>query len=278
MFSGGSRDVSPGLSLRMYDRLNPEAIFLEHLEWIDRLASMACARFGVFGADAEDFAARVRMTLMENDYAILRGFRGSSELKTYLASVVNHHVVSFIRSERGRWRPSAAAARQGPPAAALERLVYRDGYTLQQAGEKLRTAGNTTHSDAELGRLLGRLPERPPLRPVEAADPEKVLDGAPGESRADQRVLAAEAEARHEVVAAALRRVMAQLDPEDRAILRLHYEQGFTLAAVARALDLPQKPLYRRVERLLVRVRALLEGEGIGAGEVRALWSERDEP
>jgi RNA polymerase sigma factor for flagellar operon FliA len=253
----------------MYDRLNPEALFLEHLGWIDRVASIACNTHGVWGADAEDFTAWVRMKVMEDDYAVLRGFRGGSELKTYLSAVVVRQFSAYRRAQRGRWRPSAAARRLGQLAAELELLVQHDGYTLRQAGEKLRTAGRTTLSDAELARLLGRLPDRDPLRPREVG-PTWLLDVL-GPSRADERVAAADADAHRRRMLDALARAMEHLDREGQLIFRMHFADGYTLADVARALGLEQKPLYRRVERLRVQLRTFLEGEGLRSEDVRGL-------
>jgi RNA polymerase sigma factor for flagellar operon FliA len=257
----------------MPDRLNLEALFLAHLGWIDRVASVACSKHGVWGAEAEDFAAWVRMKLMEDDYAVLRRFRGDSELKTYLASVVARYFVSFIRTLRGRWRPSVAAERIGPPAPDLEQLVRREGYTVEQAGEKLRTAGRTALSDGELARLLNRIPYRDPLRPVEV-EPELVLSATPGASRADERVVAAETETRRGEMIGALGRALEELEPEEQLIVRLHFADGLSLADVARALHLEQKPLYRRVERLRIRLRALLERAGLRGDDVRGLLFE----
>jgi len=261
----------------MLDREAAEALFLEHLDWVDKAASMACSSHGVWGADAEDFIACVRMKLVENDYAVVRRFLGHSELKTYLASVVVRHFVNFNRAERGRWRPSAAAERLGPPAVDLEALVRRDGYTLQQAGETLRTAGRTTLSDAGLARLLDQLPERPPLRPV-VGEPATGLDGALGAWRADERVIEAETDGRRAEVLDVLETAMEQLEPEEQLIVKLHFAEGHTLANVARALRLEQKPLYRRVERLRIRLRALLESAGLVGDDVRGLLYELDAP
>jgi RNA polymerase sigma factor (sigma-70 family) len=261
----------------MSDRLSLEALFLEHLGWIDRVASIACSKHGVWGAEAEDFAAWVRMKLMEDDYAMLRRFRGDSDLKTYLASVVARHFVSFVRTRRGRWRPSVAAARLGPPAADLEQLVRREGYTVEQAGEKLRTAGRTTLSDAELARLLTHLPVHTPPRPVEV-ESELMLSATPGASQADERVVAEETETRRAEMLGALRQALGELEPEEQLIVRLHFGDGLSLADVARAMHLEQKPLYRRVERLRTRLRALLESAGLRGDDVRGLLFEFEAP
>jgi RNA polymerase sigma factor for flagellar operon FliA len=261
----------------MLDREAAEALFLEHLNWIDRVASMACSNWGVSGADAEDFTAQVRMKLMEDDYAVVRRYAGTSEFRTYLASVVARHLVDFVRASRGQWRPSAAAERLGAPATELERLVRRDGYTLQQAGEKLRSAGRTALSDAELARLLAQLPVRGPLRPVKL-QPDVVRNTIVGESRADERVIAAESETRRAEVMTTLGQVLRELEPEEQLIVRLHFGEGLTLAKVARTLGLEQKPLYRRVDRLRARLRTLLERAGLREDDVQGLLFESESP
>jgi RNA polymerase sigma factor (sigma-70 family) len=151
--------------------------------------------------------------------------------------------------------------------------VLRDGYTVQQAGELLRTAGRTALTDAELARLLPDLPLRNPLRPVELHQ-DGVLDAAAGGSRADDLVIAAEAETQRVEVMKALHRALEQLEPEDRLIVRMHFADGRTLAEIARGLSLEQKPLYRRVDRLRTRLRALLGSAGLRADDVRAVLHE----
>lgn len=259
----------------MPDRLSPEAVFLEHLGTIERVAAKAARRYGLWGEDAEDFAAWAKMRMVEDDYAVLRKFRGESDLKTFITTVVTRHASAYSRERLGRWRPSAEAERRGPPAPMLEMLVRRDGYTLAQAAEKLRTSGATTFTDRELARLLADLPERAPLRPVQvAADP--VLEAAQAPSRADAGVAAAESAHRHGALQAALHRAMERLTPEERAIVQLYYVDDLSAADVARALRLEQKPLYRRIPRLRDTLRGYLEEEGISAELMRSQLARED--
>ena len=257
----------------MDDRQSAEARFLEHLGWIERVAAIACSKQGVWGAEAEDFTASVKIRLMEDDYAVIRRFRGESTVKTYLATVVARQFQDFMRDRLGRWRPSAVAERLGPPASDLEALVHRDGYRLEQAGEKLRTAGRTTLSDAELARLLARLPARAPRRPVEVAADTALLS-AEAPSRADEDVAAAETDAARGELMEALGRALERLEPEDRLIVQMHFAEGDTLADVARALRLEQKPLYRRVDRLRKQLKDWLESEGVRWTDVRGVLGE----
>ena len=258
----------------MPDRLNAEAVFLEHLATIEWAAARAARKYGLWGDDAEDFAAWARMKLMEDAYAVFRKFRGESDWKTFITTVLVRHASGYSRERLGRWRPSAEAQRRGPPAPRLEMLVRRDGYTVAQAGEQLRTSGQTRLSDIELARLLAALTERAPLRPVQVGtDP---LDTQEAQSRADARVTASEAEVWRDELAAALRRAMERLTPEDRVIVQLYYADGRTVADVARFLRIEQKPLYRRIPKLRDRLRGYVEDEGVSAQEVRSLLTRED--
>lgn len=259
----------------MHHPQNPEILFMEHLGWINRVAMATCTQHGVWGPEAEDFAASIRLKLMEDDYAVIRNHRGDSLLRTYLAVVVQRKFLDYWREGRGRWRPSAVARRLGPPAPELEALVFRDGYRLDQAGEMLRTSGRTSLSDRELGRLLTSLPAREPLRYREVSTDE-VSETTEADESADERVTGAETQALREQVTGALRRAMAELDAQDEVIVRMHFVDGRTLADVARALNIEQKPLYRRVKRLRALLRATLEADGVHDSDVRDLIDRKD--
>ncbi|MGH8186413.1 MAG: hypothetical protein ACREUC_07605, partial [Steroidobacteraceae bacterium] len=73
------------------------------------------------------------LKLIEHDYAVLRRFEGASSLRTYLTVVLHRVLLDQRNREWGRWRPSAAAYRNGPLAVRLERLVTRDGLTPAEA-------------------------------------------------------------------------------------------------------------------------------------------------
>ncbi|MBB4636875.1 RNA polymerase sigma factor [Longimicrobium terrae] len=257
------------------DRLEAEKLFLDNLGYIDRLIDMASRRAGLRGDDADDFAAWIRVRLMDDDYAVIRDFRGTAKLTTYLTTVVNYQSVEYQRLHGGRWRLSAAAQRLGPPAPELERLVYRDGYTIAQAGQLLRTAGRTEKTDTELAHLFKELRIREPLRP-EHDSSDMALGSAAASEQADEHVAAAETAAQRVRVLTALQHAMAALDPIDAVIARMHYVDDFTIAAIARTLKLEQKPLYRRLDRVRKQLRSELEAQGIDKESVREILPEGD--
>lgn len=253
-----------------------EALLVAHLGTVDRIAASLCRRYGMAGDDADDFASWVKLKLMDNDYAVLRKFRGESRLSTYLAVVVAGLSREYHVARAGRWRPSAAARALGPLAVRLEKMVYHEGIPRQQAFETLRASGATAATDAELVRLLGQLPPRTRPRPVAVgSDP---LETAVGAGSADERVREAEDDRLRESVEQALKREIERLPLEDRLILNARFWSELSVADTARALGLEQKPLYRRIDRLLAGLRKNLEDAGISTEQVRDLLSPPGAP
>jgi RNA polymerase sigma factor (sigma-70 family) len=263
--------MPPGGDTEVPERPQAEALFLQNLDWIKRSAGVLCRRYGLAGEEAEEACSWIITRIIEHDYAPIRKFRGDSSIRTYLVVVVGALFRDYRASHWGRWRPSAAAQREGPLAVRLETLVYRDGCTLQQAARTLRAAGET-FTDRELAELLGRLPVRGPLRPYEAGD--APLETISDDSAADGSLAADEAEQARGAVLAALSRALLRLPEEDRLILKLHYWKGLSVANVARALNVVQKPLYRRIEGLLRQLRRRLLAEGVQPEQVREFLGE----
>lgn len=252
----------------MPDRQRLEALFLSQLGWIQRVVAVICRRHGLGREEAEDFASWATLRLIEDDYAVLRKFRGESALTTYLAVVIAMLFRDYRVQRWGRWRPSAAARRHGTLAVRLETLVYRDRLRLEQAGDVLRTAGDTELSDRELAALLKELPARRPMRPMQVGT-EPLAEAAAAE-RADDLVAAGDAEAERAVIDGAL----ARLPVEEQMMLRMRFWEGLSVAEIARGLGVPQKPLYRRIERALGNVRRLLEASGVSRGRARETLAE----
>jgi RNA polymerase sigma factor (sigma-70 family) len=251
------------------------ALLVQHLPYIDRVCAKLCRRNPAGVDEAEEFAGWAKARLIENEYAVLRKFRGESALTTYLNIVLTRLHRDFAVERRGRWRRSAAAGRAGSLAVRLETLVRRDRHTLDQAGQLLRSRGETTLSDAELARLLAGLPDAHRGRPLEVGD--EPLAVAPSSDRADAGVLAGEAAAEREAARRALQQALAPLGEEDRVILTMRFWQGDSVADIARALHLEQKPLYRRLDRLLARLREDLERQGLSRQAVAEMLAHREE-
>ena len=61
------------------------AKFIEkNIHIIDQAIKSICRRHNLSIEEAEEFAAEAKYKLIENDYKILRKFKGKSSIKTYL--------------------------------------------------------------------------------------------------------------------------------------------------------------------------------------------------
>jgi RNA polymerase sigma factor (sigma-70 family) len=252
-------------------RADLESLFLQHLPAAEKILAALARRHALSPDAAEEFAAWAKLQIIENDYAVLAKFRGESSVPTYLTVVFSMLLREYRVQQWGRWRPSAAAKRNGGVAVKLETLMHRDGLSLSQAGEILRTSGDTTFSDRELGAIASRFPMRSPLRPVEFGT--SPADAA-SDTRADEIVRGEETAARADTAQRALAQALDALPSEDRLIVRLHYMEDVSVADIARGLALPQKPLYRRLERALSTIRTGLERAGVSRDHVRELVAD----
>lgn len=260
----------------MAERGDLEALFLAHRDLVGRIAAAAGRRQGLRGDDRDDFVSWATARLIADDYAVLAQFRGESSLATYLTVVVTMLAREYRVRHWGRWRPSAAARRQGPLAVRLETMVHRDGLRLDEAAQTLRTAGLTALSDRALAAVLAQCPARTAARRGHASDGADgvPVDTVPSEATADDALLGHEADDERRFVGTQLADAVDALPAEERVMVRLRYWQGLSVADVARALDVAQKPLYRRLERVLAALRAQLERRGVDREQVRALLGE----
>jgi len=145
--------------------MDAESVFLRNVDLIDRITAVVCRRNRLQPADADDFLSHVRTKLFENDCAILGKFEGRSAMSTYLTTVITRLFYHWRAAILGKWRPSAEAVRLGDKAILLERLLTRDGYSLDAAVRELTEGERAVMTRGELDAIHLRLPPRQP-RPV----------------------------------------------------------------------------------------------------------------
>ena len=257
--------------------MDPGQLFATSLSLIDKVVDGVCRRARLYGADAEDFASAVKLALVEDDYSVLRKFEGRSSLSTYLTIVVERLLCDARMHDRGRWHPSAEATRMGAAGLLLETLVRRDRRTLDEALPLVQSI-EPKLGRADLEAMLARLPERR-ARPAAIK-----LDAIPADTlvareAADAPLLASEARRLSERTAATVRKTLAAFEPEERALLKMRFAAGMSIADISRMTRLPQRPLYRRFEDLLARLRKALRLAGItvdDAGDVIAAAADLD--
>ena len=241
----------------------PEELFLSNLESIERAARFAARRGGLSPEDADDLASAVKLVLIENDYAVLRGFEGRCSLATFVASIAHRLIVDERIHAGGRWRPSAESRRAGEGAVLLETLVVRDHKPLDEALPLVQKIDAAMTREAA-SALLARLPAREQRARLVALDdrvPEPEVDSRSVEAR----VIAHDDAAASARTNAVLRDALAALAADDRVLLLLRFAGGLRVSAIARAWQCDQQLLYRRIDALVRQMRRQLNGAGIDA-------------
>jgi RNA polymerase sigma factor for flagellar operon FliA len=236
-------------------------LFDTHHPLIEDVVRHVIRRRRLRADEAEDFTSAVMLRLLEHDCAVLRSFEGRSSLRTFLVRVVERLLLDRRIRNWGKWRPSAQARRLGRLAVQLEVLVSRDGLTFSEAAETLRTNCKVPHTVAQLWRLHSLLPSRPRRRTVSDRELDDLAasglmpDTCVGRPEAARAILA-------------LRRAIARLPAEDRALVEERFVSGIRPVSIAAMHGLQQKKLYRRFSTILKQLRACLEAEGVEPSDV----------
>lgn len=256
--------------------MNAEERFLANVPTIERIASFYCRRMHLSEADTEDFIGFTKLELIERDYDIINKFEGRSSFTTYLTTVIHRLLCQYRTKEWGKWRPSAEAKRLGDIAIALERLTTRDGYSLREAIEMMTTGNAPAASRRELDVIALRLPPRVP-RPMLVSD-ETAPDAVAANDDPSDGPMSCEREkvARH--AASVLDQAMNSFDAEERLILKMRFWSAQRVADIADLLHLDAKKTYKRIDKLLGRLRTALERDGIGRKEIDDLFAHGDRP
>lgn len=234
-------------------------------------------RAGITDRDeAMELYVRVCERLAADDCARLRRRdprRGS--LEGWLAVVVRHAIVDWVRTRAGRRRLFGSVKRLESFDQRVFEGYYWEGRTPAEIAEHLSVAGQrrvtigdvlsavdrieanlTERQRAELLSLAAR--SRPPVR-LETETGELIVEPRDGRDDPETQARVAELDARF---AAAL----SALPSEDAAILRLRYVQGLTRPEIEGALHLEQLT-EDRMRSIMARLRRELAQREVGAAE-----------
>jgi RNA polymerase sigma factor for flagellar operon FliA len=246
--------------------MNWETFFLENLSLIDRVTAFVSRKYGLAGADAEDFASASKLKLIENEYAVLRKFEHKCSLPTYLTIVISRHYLDQKIHEWGKWRPSVRARQGGDAAIYLERLVSRDGLGITEASTIVRQKYTELDSRA-LEVLAGSIVVRQPRRSSKVERTEEMREPA-SEASAEDELLSGEREIAARRAGAVLSRELDRLPPEDRLIMKLRFIDAMKVSTMAKMLHADQKQLYRRIDHLVMVLREALLAAGVAMSDI----------
>jgi RNA polymerase sigma factor (sigma-70 family) len=243
-------------------------LFDKNAELVDRVIQVTARRGGFSETDGEDFRSWCLVRLLEDDCRRISGFEGRAKFSTFLSVVVANLMRDYRNMRWGKWRPSSSARRLGETAILLERLIYRDRMSVEDALEGVLSEFPDVGRRA-LIRLLGEIPTR--YRPFNVgAEP---LDNIESAAAADAHLLNHEQTELRDELCGSLDDALRSLSPEDFVILKMRFWEGLKISEIAHVLRLPQKPLYRRIDRLLKALRKDLENGGLSRVHVAELFS-----
>jgi RNA polymerase sigma factor (sigma-70 family) len=239
----------------------------EHIVLVRKRLGQISRSSGLPHQEAEEFRSWALFKLVEGDYRILASWEGRSSFATYLNVALSNLLRDYRIHVWGKWRPSAAARREGHEAILLERLWHRDRLPLDEAIDRMRSEHAVILSRTELERLASRLPQKAERRWVGEEELQKIaVDGRVEERIEDSERASLAARLRAEL----LPRLRA-LPAEHRLLLKLHFRDGLTMAAIAPIVGRPQKELYLTRDRCLKKLRQALEALGLGPESVLGL-------
>lgn len=243
------------------------ALLESHLDLIQRKLLHLSRRSGLPELEAEEFRSWALFKLVDDDYRILGKWEGRSSFPTFLTVVL----VNLMRDYRihvwGKWRPSAASRRKGLERVLLERLLVRDGLSVDEALERLRTEHGVFLEREEALEIALALPRRRERWQVS----EEELLQIPVDGQVEIRIEEAERARIANRLREFLGPILRSLPAEDQLLLRLHFFEGHSMAAISPALRRPQRELYLMRDRCLKKIRRNLADAGFGPEQIREL-------
>jgi hypothetical protein len=243
------------------------ALLEEHIVLVRKRLGQISRSSGLPHQEAEEFRSWALFKLVEGNYRILASWEGRSSFATYLNVALSNLLRDYRIHVWGKWRPTAAARREGDEAILLERLWQRDRLPLEEAIDRMLSEHKVALSRAEIERLATRLPQKMERRWIG----EEELQTIAVDGRVEERVENGERARLAARVRAELVPRLRALPAEERLLLKLCFRDGFTIAAAAPILGRPQKELYTMRERCLKRIRQALESLGLCPEQVLGL-------
>jgi RNA polymerase sigma factor (sigma-70 family) len=212
--------------------------------------------------EALELSNRLLDTLKAGHYRVLRQFKRNAKLSTYFTTIIARQAVDLIREKRGRSREKERAREFGPLGERIYEMMARQGFSAGEIYRNLKSNNGVATSLQEVEQVIDRIKGKGTRNPGEAEDltvpdshsnPETILIEQQQRAKIDE----------------AVGRLIGQLKGEERLILRMRFptaegQAPMKAKAIARTLNISEKAVYKRIDRILQRCRDILNNEGLG--------------
>jgi RNA polymerase sigma factor (sigma-70 family) len=216
--------------------------------------------------------------LSAKDFRRLRKFDlvGRASFSTWLCAVARNLCLDWHRKEHGRYRVLGSVARRSAADQLLFELVFRRGFSVEEAREELsRRSFDLSFAAVEerisdlrrcmSSRQLWLLSSGKTVPDSIDSGEEGTYVAEPADPAPDPEALVALRET-HEQVSAAL----GSLTDSDRLLVRLRYQEGLTLQQVARLVGLKDaQTADRRLRDIIDHLRQALGVEHLVRGKTK---------
>lgn len=247
--------------------------YSDNVNLINEAIRIICRKHGMPSDEEQDFAQHVHLQLIEDDYRKIRAFKGSSSLKTYLYTVISRILIDHVRT---KWHPSTEAQRLGATAVELEKLIFRNNYTVHEACHILAANPATAIDEQAAREVLAKLRVRRP-RPVRAEDSEAELPRFPDPAPdPEERIMQKQRLQKKEEVLAQVGTMLRSFMDEDKLLLKLIFIGGHKISEVSRILGMDERMTYRRTQTLLKTMRETMAAAGISETDAREAFAAAD--
>ncbi|HLP46731.1 MAG TPA: sigma-70 family RNA polymerase sigma factor [Candidatus Kapabacteria bacterium] len=278
----GDADQSPFNEEYYHDIINEHFQFIEkqcfkavRLKLGDRLSPGNALNIE---NEALELSNRVLDTLKQNNYRVLREFKGNAQLTTYLTAIVSRQAVDLIRKKLGRGREKERAKELGDTGLILYQRVIKDGYSPQEVfveiQEKTGHPGSLQELEAMVQKIKGKNPG------IDCNDNSVVKNGTSideeqyviPDTKSDPQTIFMEKQ-RHQEIDSIIQGIITQLTGEERLLLRMRFpftgdEKPKSVEQIAAALEITPKAVYKRIARLIKKCRAQLDRQGVTINEL----------
>ncbi len=216
--------------------------------------------------------------LGENDFKVLKQFKGNARLSTYLTAVIANQAVDMIRRKKGRKREKERAGKFGDLGEKIYKLVFEEGLNTSAAYTALKStfsiSGALEEVEAIVEKIRGK--GKPAVGNTPAQNGLAVKDGFQ-DSETGEFIIADTGKTPEDLIIDAQRDeklkeiipgMISRLKGEERLILRMRFpvqpdEEPKEIDQIAQLLGLTKKAVYNRLSRVLKKCRDLIIGSGI---------------
>lgn len=231
--------------------LSMSNILLEQLDSIKTIARKTSKAKGLASDCHKDFVSYVILKFVENDYRRLQQFRHNCQWKTYLTKVIKRLWINFLEEQFGKWRSSQKATQLGTHAQELERLVYREGFSLREAIQILNQKHHTTGDSQDWESIYQQLPTRLPKRFIDLESANHVATS----QNIEQELLNREEQRVTHLKLLHIKKFIASLNPEDQNLLWLRFEHCLTIPQISKRTGIKNRSLYFKLNNCIKHVR-----------------------